>query len=87
MEEDLDSMHLVDLDDASGYVPSLTYDHSSGDGEEGVLCRQDSIGARAVAPNLRRKAHRKSRGGCFNCKSRKIKVCMSSLSLIKPLRY
>jgi hypothetical protein len=29
---------------------------------------------RTLAPNLTRRSHKKSRGGCFNCKSRKIKV-------------
>lgn len=28
---------------------------------------------RTLAPNLTRRSHKKSRGGCFNCKSRKIK--------------
>lgn len=74
MEEELDSMHLVDLEETPGYFPSLKFEHSSGEGDEGSVCRRDSLGARNVAPNLRRKAHRKSRGGCFNCKSRKIKV-------------
>ena len=29
---------------------------------------------RTLAPNLTRRSHKKSRGGCFNCKARKIKV-------------
>lgn len=32
---------------------------------------------RTLAPNLTRRSHKKSRGGCFNCKSRKIKVSQS----------
>jgi hypothetical protein len=31
---------------------------------------------RTLAPNLTRRSHKKSRGGCFNCKSRKIKVSL-----------
>lgn len=48
-------------------------------------CSDDLDGAqskarthRTLAPNLTRRSHKKSRGGCFNCKSRKIKVCPSS---------
>lgn len=74
MEEEPDSMHLIDFEGTSGFVPSLTYEPSSGEGEEGSLCQRDGGEARLAGPNLRRKAHRKSRGGCFNCKSRKIKV-------------
>lgn len=29
---------------------------------------------RTLAPNLTRRSHKKSRGGCFSCKTRKIKV-------------
>jgi hypothetical protein len=31
---------------------------------------------RTLAPNLTRRAHKKSRGGCYSCKSRKIKVLL-----------
>ena len=30
---------------------------------------------RTLAPNLTRRSHRKSRGGCYTCKTRKIKCC------------
>ena len=66
MEEEFD---FADLDEGMYYVPSLSKDSSSGEGEDPEpSCPQTHV------PNLRRKSHRKSRGGCFNCKSRKIKV-------------
>jgi hypothetical protein len=47
-------------------------------------CSEDLEGAqpkarthRTLAPNLTRRSHKKSRGGCFNCKARKIKVRLS----------
>ena len=39
--------------------------------------------ARTLAPNLTRRSHKKSRGGCFSCKARKIKV-RSSPHTIAP---
>jgi hypothetical protein len=38
---------------------------------------------RTLAPNLTRRSHRKSRGGCFSCKARKIKVSKGSVKLVK----
>jgi hypothetical protein len=60
-------------------VSSPTWSHSSE-----PECSDDIEGAqpklrthRTLAPNLTRRSHKKSRGGCFNCKSRKIKVRLS----------
>lgn len=36
---------------------------------------------RSLAPNLTRRSHKKSRGGCFSCKTRKIKVS-SNVSIL-----
>lgn len=35
---------------------------------------------RTLAPNLSRRSHKKSRGGCHSCKARKIKVGVSAQS-------
>jgi hypothetical protein len=40
---------------------------------------------RTLAPNLTRRSHKKSRGGCFSCKTRKIKVGDHN-DLVKPRR-
>lgn len=59
---------------ASDHVPDWYPGSEHDDGEpidNGSLPRRTP---RTLAPNLTRRSHKKSRAGCFNCKTRKIKV-------------
>jgi hypothetical protein len=64
-------MNRFPTSSASSTVSPLPEPDCSGDLEE---AHPKTRAHRTLAPNLTRRSHKKSRGGCFNCKTRKIKV-------------
>src|ERR1700722_6985051 len=64
-------MNRFPTSSASSTVSPLPEPDCSGDLEEAHPKAREH---RILTPNLTRRSHKKSRGGCFNCKARKIKV-------------
>ena len=73
---DLDCLNSSDMSDQTSITPESSLsswpDQDLLDEPEDAMPKPKT--QRTLAPNLTRRSHKKSRGGCFNCKSRKIKV-------------
>ncbi|KIX03103.1 uncharacterized protein Z518_06653 [Rhinocladiella mackenziei CBS 650.93] len=67
----LDSHSSVSRDSSTDLTSLASWDFSSESTTPASTRRQHKT--RTLAPNLTRRSHKKSRGGCFSCKSRKIK--------------
>ena len=67
---DIASLAVWDATSASDNVSTPSGVNSAGSTNGSATARHKT---RTLAPNLTRRSHKKSRGGCYSCKSRKIK--------------